>query len=131
MYAMSLRNIIRMAITKNKNVCQVNVMNENVLGSKFLYNSHPLTIRPINMGQIIRFGLKLLTIFSTTLFLFSANIITDIVTMCEIIIKGHIDSNFKLYMPYRQYDTSIWLLFYYGILFEKGELYDFKISLTN
>jgi len=120
MYAMSLRNIIRMAITKNINVCHVNVMNEKVLGSKFLDNSHPLTISPINMGQIIRFGLKLLTIFSTTLFLFSANIITDIVTMCEILIKGHIDSNFKLYMSYSQGNTSIWLLFYDGILIERN-----------
>jgi len=125
MYAMSLRNIIRMAITKNINVCHVNVMNEKVLGSKFLDNSHPLTISPINMGQAIRFGLKLLTIFSTTQFLFSANIITDIVTMGEIIVKSHIDSNFKSYMPYRQRDTSIWLLFYDGILFDKGKLDEF------
>lgn len=100
-------------------------MNEKVLGSKFLDNSHPLTISPINMGQTIRFGLKLLTIFSTTQFLFSANIITDIVTVCEIIVKGHIGSNNKLCTTYSQYALPIWVLFYGGILFEKGELDEF------
>lgn len=65
MYAMSRKNIISTAISKNSSVCQVKVMKVKVSGLKFRDRSHPLTARPIKIGHTIRFGLKLFTIFST------------------------------------------------------------------